>query len=349
MAAVSGACNAMDERAEDPNWSGSTGSGATGATGGMVQSGVSGSGAGPAIIMLPPAEPACSLPEAGTPVFSEQVFDYQKLFQRELYTWTTDEQITELREGQVLLTRTEREGLGPGYAFDVIAGIATQADLPMNQLAAYLASDAFAKARYAWPHPWATRMGWPGESYGNNLVRIVLREEAWIVSVRSGALEVRDAQDAVIPLEEALATPERIALIFFEKDGASGGPFCGGSFVDGANGYREYIVGNEAMIEEWSIATPEILAKLDSDLALLRTFLERIRNCPSPQDPIQWNLAVCCSWPFTDAASEFSVYEQSLAMPSPYYLPAPAEMVQLIETLESARFELDPLIVSPGG
>ncbi len=352
VAAITGACDALSDPPPDNQFTTTPGSAATGAGagGGTVPSGASGSGAGPAIVGITiPNEPSCSLPDAGTPVFSAQIFDYEHLFQRELYTWTTDEQIAELREGKLLLTRTEREGLGPGYAFDVLTGIAAYDTQPINQLAAYLAGEAFAKARYAWPHPWATRMGWPGESYGNNLVRILLREDAWIVSVRSGTLEVRDAQNAIITLEQALATPERIALIFFEKDSSSGGPVCGGSFVDGANGYREYIVGNEAMIEEWSIATPEILAKLDSDLTLLHTFLERIRNCPATEDPIAWNLEVCCSWPSTGIASEFSSYEQSLAMPSPYYLPAPAEMVELIETLESARFAPDPLIVSPGG
>jgi hypothetical protein len=347
VAAVSGACDSFSNKDGAPVTLGTGGAGNVGGASGAGGSSVLPQGGAGGSLVLPPSDPPCAIASADTPVFGEHVFDYANLFRRELYSWTTDEQIAELREGEVLLTRTEREGLGPGYAFDVIAGIAEAGDEAINQLAAYLSGDAFATARYAWPQPWATRMGWPGESYGNNLLRIVLREDAWLVAVANGTLRVFDAQANTVPLQEALATPERIAVIFFEKDHSAGGPICG-SFVGGGNGYREFIVGNEAMIEEWSVATADILQKLESDLQLLEQFLERIRDCPPGDDPVQWNLNVCCSWGFGAGVSEQAAYEQSLAMPSPYYLPAPAEMVALIETLESARFEPDPLIVYPG-
>jgi hypothetical protein len=130
--------------------------------------------------------------------------------------------------------------------------------------------------------------------------------------------------------------------------GGESGPICG-SFQGGGNGYREVIVGNEAMIEEWSLATADIRARLESDIAQLSQFLERIRVCPEGRDPRSWNLSVSCNWDFGTSATEFGAYEAALAMPSPLYLPAPAEIATLLDTLQGDLFDPDPLIVRPGG
>jgi hypothetical protein len=350
IVALSGACG----RIEDPGPEAASGaSGEHGASGGVAGLGAPSTGGSiqvGASAGAPVTPQGCSSFDASSAVFADQAIDYTMLFRRELYTWTSDEQIAELREGRVLLTRTEREGLGPGYAFEAIAAIARQGDGPMNRVAAHLAGPAFARARYAWPHPWATRMGWPGETYGDNLIRILLREDAWLARVEAGTIRVVDARDRPVPLEAALANPERIALIFFQKDASFGGPVCSGSFSgEGENGYREYIVGNEAMIEEWSIATPAILQKLETDIALLREFLRRIRECPPATDAFYWNRFVSCGWGRADPLSELSAYEEALAMPSEYYLPAPAAIEALIATLEGGVFEPDPLVIQPGG
>ncbi|HEV8246217.1 MAG TPA: hypothetical protein VGP93_10635, partial [Polyangiaceae bacterium] len=263
---------------------------------------------------------SCNLLEAGPPIFADSVIGLDAP-PVELYSWTTPEQIAEIRTGQVLLTRTEREGLGRGYAFDLLDAIAARSTDPSAALASYLAGEAFAKARYTWPHPWATRMGWPGESYGNELIRIKLKPDSWVVRILGESLNVIDLDNNPITLEQALATPERIAAIYFIKLGGESGPICG-SFQGGGNGYREVIVGNEAMIEEWSLATADIRARLESDIAQLSQFLERIRVCPEGRDPRSWNLSVSCNWDFGTSATEFGAYEAALAMPSPLYLPA---------------------------
>jgi len=340
IVALSGACGNVTRDPEPVPGDGASGAAgsAVSAKGGTVGLGGNGSSGSPGQSCPPPA-PA---------VFSEQVLSPAKVFRRELYTWTTDEQIAEVREGQVLLTRTEREGMGPGYAFEKIASMA-EGTGEVSELAAYLAGEAFARARFAWPHPWATRMGWPGESYGDKLVRMLLRQDAWLAIVQGDAIRVVDVDDNEVALSAALAAPERIAVIFFVRDATAGGPYCSGSFNGGGDGYREYIVGNEAMIEEWSIATPEILEKLESDIAMLREFLERIRACPPFVDTVDWNVSVCCQWGRDPGANDLIAYEESLAMPSPYYLPEEAQIEALIATLEAARFEPDPFVVRPGG
>ena len=314
--------------------SGATGSGASGGTGG--------------ISISPP--PSCTTDPPGL-ALCDQMVSAQALGYRELYSWTTPEQAAELRAGGRLLVVGQAEAPERGYAFTVIDELAAAGTGPGEALLARL-SELFENSRYAWPHPWATRMGWSGESYGGELLRIVLKEEAWIASVRRGAVSVVDLENQPVPLEQALASPERLAAIFFEKDAASGGPECiSGSFLysSGSGGYREFIVGSEAMIEEWSLGTAEIRGRLDADIARLRTFFERVRGRSASSADAGWNARVLCAWEFGGTASEAAVYERSLAIPSDLYAPTPANLAALIETLSGDLFDPNPLVVTPGG
>jgi hypothetical protein len=96
-----------------------------------------------------------------------------------LYTWTTREQIEELVQGRELLTRTESPVRGSAYYDQVLAERAAQGD----PLAQKLRTTAFARARHAWPNPWATLLGWPGESYGDQPpCGAPARQRPWICS-----------------------------------------------------------------------------------------------------------------------------------------------------------------------
>jgi hypothetical protein len=209
--------------------------------------------------------------------------------------------------------------------------------------------ERFAKGRYGWPEPWATRMGWPGESYGGNLLRIVLRPEAWLVVIAHGSLRVLDLQNQPIELATALASPERLGAILYNKDEFEDGPQCG-SFGGGTGGYREFIVGNLAMVEQWSLSTQEIRDRLSANLAQLTRFFGAIRACPIPTNPDAWNVRVVCGWPFHLEApyTEISAYEAALAIPSDNYLPAPERIARMIDTLQGDLFEPDPMLVTPG-
>ncbi|HXK17414.1 MAG TPA: hypothetical protein VNG33_06420, partial [Polyangiaceae bacterium] len=149
----------------------SNGGAASGGTGGAAANAGVGASAGGPVLLVPAAPPTfCTLPVTDMPVFAEHAISNRTPARRELFTWTTAEQIQEIRAGSVLMTRTERDGLGPGYAMQVLTTLAgctacipSQADAVA--LAALLSGPAFAKARYAWTEPWATRVGWPGETY----------------------------------------------------------------------------------------------------------------------------------------------------------------------------------------
>jgi hypothetical protein len=328
--------------------------GSGGSSSSADQGGLSLSSAGTAIgIMIPKP---CQLANTGEPVFAARALRSAAPARRELFTWTTAEQVQELRAGSVLLTRTEREGLGPGYAMEVLAELAARGETsdPLEAdsraLARLLSGPAFSKARYAWSEPWATRVGWPGESYGDKLVRLVLRPDAWLARYSSGNVDVVDMNNAPVAATEVLAHPERLAGVYFVRDGGAGGPRCGGSFRGGDDGYREFIIGNESMIEEWSLGTPEIRARIESDIALVKEFFDRVRPCPPNQEAHDWNLSVVCSWSYgaEPVPTELGAYQGALAMPSPGYFPQPSALVVLIEALQKSLFEPDPFVVEPG-
>jgi hypothetical protein len=283
--------------------------------------------------------------QQSTPVFKDQVVGVP--FALELYSWTTAEQVNEIRAGKVLLTRSEREGLGPGFAFAQLQQFSSIQG-PQGELAALLTSEPFAKGRYAWPNPWATRMGWPGETYGNQLLRMVLKPEAWLAVFRRGTLSVLDSAQQEVSVADALANPGRLAGFYFIKDAASGGASCG-TFSGGGSSYREFIVSNESMIEEWSLGTEAIRQRLLDDIARLEVYFARMRACPERRAALDWNVDVACAWQSGAVPSfEQDSYEGALSMPSPAYLPAPAELAGLIDTLRADVFEPNPFVVRPG-
>jgi hypothetical protein len=300
---------------------------------------------------IPPVVTTCSPTPNEVPVFAGRTVSNQAPVAKVLYSWTTPEHVAELRRDRQLLIRSEQAGKGRGYAFDVIAELGRA--LPttsVSELAKRLSTDLFPKIRYAWPHPFATRMGWPGEDYGNQLLRIVLKDEAWTARVMERDIVVFDSAGVPVPLPMALATPQRIGAIFFVKDGGAGGVSCSGSFGPSPGGatYREFIVGSEAMIEEWSLGTEEILQELGSNIASVSEFLRRMRVC-APVFPA-FNLTVACEWRAGQSSldEEVSSYLRALALPSDYYLPRATELATIVDTLEGDLFEPDPLIVVPG-
>jgi hypothetical protein len=115
-------------------------------------------GGGNQIVLGPP--PCAATPLQGQPVFYDQIFNTARVARRQLFSWTTPEQAAALRQDRILFSRSERPGLGPGYAFEVIRQIGKfPSASEQGQLAAILGGALFEKARYAWPEPWATRMG----------------------------------------------------------------------------------------------------------------------------------------------------------------------------------------------
>lgn len=320
------------------------GAGAPGASGATI---VPGGGAGVGAAPTNPTNPTqdCDLYTSDLRFLDEYAVDNAAPVGRELYTWTTPEQMAELRAGSPLLTRAERPGMGAGVAFEVLSTLTTNAPTAEErELALTLTGEAFSRARYAWPHPWATRMGWPGESYGGELVRVVLREEAFLVLVRSTGLSVVDMTGAPVPIVEAILQPGRIAGFFFVQLAERSDFACWGSFFGGGGGFREFIIANAAMVQEYSGGTQEILSKLQAEISMLERLLPLTEHCPA-QDAHAWNIIVACTWESMQPPSPSDPYQRAIAIPSPNYFPEEAPIRAMIETLKADLFELDPFAV----
>jgi hypothetical protein len=278
-------------------------------------------------------------------LFAEQVVS-EVGKQRVFYSWTTDEQVAELRAGGELFSRSERPGMGRGLLFTELATLA-EASTPEGTLADVLGQQTFAKARFAWPNPWATLLGFPGESYGNQLLRIELKADAWIAYLDAGELSVVDAQNQPVSLEDALASPERIGAIYYQSAAQAGSAYCG-SFSHGAVGFREFALGNIDMVARWSLATPEITARLEADLEVLRTFEERLVCLSLTTTPADWADQVGCTWGRDPRRDLLGDYDFALGLPSELYWPSPENIAALISAVEASLPTGDPLSVTPG-
>jgi hypothetical protein len=314
-------------------------------SGGQSQGSAGTSGSGGAKVIDLGGGPDC----ATTHLFMDQVVRSSEVGQqRVFYSWTTAEQVAELRAGGDLFSRSERPGMGRGLLFDELAARAESSAGTDGELADILVNQTFAKARFAWTNPWSTLLGFPGESYGDQLLQLVLKPEAWIAYLDEEGLRVYDATNEFVPLQTVLASPERVGAIYHvSNEGARDSPYCG-TFSQGSVAFREFALGNLQMIAGWSLATPEISERLQSDLTALRAF-ESDLACQRAPDQSEWADDVACLWavpPYGRYSLEN--YNAALGLPSELYWPSPENIAALIAAVEASLPTGEPLSVTPG-
>ena len=271
--------------------------------------------------------PAWTGPDQGEDEVMRKLAPYAvtdgSLARRVLYTWTTREQVAELEKDHVLLTRAESPQHGGSY-FDQMLHVRALAKDPLAEM---LRTTPFARARYAWPAPWATLFGIGGESYGDRLIRITLKPEAWIAVFMTSKkdLEVRDLSGKTVPTSEALAHPERIAGVYFLHDTPKTGYAASMAGASERIGYREYVLCNESMIDSWSIRTPEIREELLAGAAALRGLARQLFLHPQRREVtgIRWNVSVVKeTFHLAEPVqTPLGLYEASLAFPFGLYEP----------------------------
>jgi hypothetical protein len=267
--------------------------------------------------------------------------------QRVLYSWTTDEQVEELRNGGELFSRSERPGMGRGLLFTDLAALAAADTTPAAQLAAKLEGEVFAKARFAWPNPWATLLGVPGESYGTQLLRIELKSEAWIALLNPQGLAVFDRDGQAVDLAQALANPSRIGAIYYQAAGDPNVTCEAGTFTRRALGFREFAVGNLAMVASWELATPQITERMRADIRELGA-LEKELACVSLGAESEWEHDAICQVGESFGGPSLANYNAALGMPSYLYFPNRENLEALIAALEASLPSGEPLSVTPG-
>ncbi|MBL8950569.1 MAG: hypothetical protein JNK82_07330 [Myxococcaceae bacterium] len=237
----------------------------------------------------------------------------------ELWTWTTSEQIRGLEKWGLLFTRAERPDVGKGYAFEVLAKWKDDATAQL------LLSERFEKGRFVWSNPWATCLGFGGESYGPELVRIELKPGSVLsrFSSRSGP-------------PEAVNDAARLAGFHFENESADlNGTHCSTFRGDGA--WREIYVGDEQRVAGWSRKSRAISARLERDISFLSRLSRDAAGLKVP-DVCSWLASVKQAWR-GEGSGALAEYARQLAFASPEYRPTPENLRRIIAVLQ-ARLRL---------
>jgi hypothetical protein len=265
--------------------------------------------------------------------------------QRVLYSWTTDEQVAELRAGAELFSRSEKPGMGRGLLFDTLATRTSSMDPVEAELAGRLGTEVFAKARFAWPNPWATLLGLDGEDYGTQLLRIELKPEAWIAYLGSEGLTVFDAEEQPVALSTALVTPERIGAIYFVAE-SDDGVRCD-TFSNRGVGFREFALGNISMVARWSLDTAEIKERLQTDIDRLGQLKKEV-DCLRLDMTGNWPINLQCQWTYLNpATTSLDSYYFALGLPNDLYIPTQENLEALLAALEMIMPTGEPLAVTP--
>jgi hypothetical protein len=191
---------------------------------------------------------------------------------RDLFTWTTATQVDAMRSSRVLLVATANAG-GPPSPFVWLAARLSRRPGPAGALGALLSSDPrFLRRRYAWTAGFATVLGLSGKRYGNELVAVRLRADALVVALapeRNPPVAVRDLAQHEVPLDRALDQAGRIGAVYHVRTGK-----------DVPTPFREYVLVNEAAIERWAVGTPDVLAEVEAEAALLRDLQAALGTSP---------------------------------------------------------------------
>jgi hypothetical protein len=280
------------------------------------------------------------------PILSTQTVNSNLPGRVELYALVTDAEAEALRGGGPLVPPAAPMTAQSDAVklLDKILPVATAARKPVIEAL----KPRFLSVRRAWPNPWALRLvDHPGSEH-MNIVRLVLRSGAWIARITDGSIAVVDTNNATIGPELVAANPEQVAAIFYEVNQQN--YLTVGGLNACEEGRREFVIGDDAMIEEWSLGTPDILTRLDEDLILLEEFFKVARNCGAMTLPSGSFRAttVCTSWMSYNVFSELSAYVWSLSTPNELYKPSPQNLASLIEALQGDRFEPnDEYVVNP--
>jgi hypothetical protein len=292
-----------------------------------------------------PLDP-CALDRSvsSTPIFTKQAVSNQLPVRPELYAQMTDAEVVALKQGGSLIPPAPltpavsplTSVLNATYAIST-----TERRELINKLL-----PRFKATRALWPNPWALRLiDHPGTEHMNT-VRVVLNKDAWVVRIFDGTPPtVVNVNNGIVSIDDANAHPERIAAIYYVFDDRA----PGNTAAQCETGKRELALGNEAMVDEFSIGTPEILERLNSDIDALTAFFNVARPCASVErgSGTFHAFTVCQSWRFFSASTEYSAYQWALANPMELYKPKTQNLATLIDALKDDRFEPDPFVGTP--
>lgn len=282
------------------------------------------------------------------PLLRKDVVLHTAPARRRLFTWTTRDQIVELARDKVLLTRTVSPIHGPAYYDQVVADRAAAGDA----LAQKLHTAVFARSRFAWPSPWPTLQGWPGETYGEELIAVALKAEAWTLKLSTSkpGWEAFDLDNRPVAIADVLLHPERIGAVYFVHDSPARGYARTNAGPAERAAYREYVLCNEAMIESWSIGDKLNAVTIEASAnAMERLAAELPSRAPRPPSVEAWNAEVATAvWPGPEAIAALDqTYEAAISFPNENYLLTPENIRALARRLRGITVREPSLVHFP--
>lgn len=280
--------------------------------------------------------------------FARHAVALPNIAQCTLYTWTKLEQIEALQKDPTLLTKSESPENGTSFFEQILEQRAQMKD----PLAKLLRTEPFARQRYAWTAPFATRIGIGAESYGDELIQIVLKPDAWFVILKMSSSEIAvvDANNKPISKADALAHPERLTAAYFVQDQPVTGYRASMAGPNERLGYREYVLFNESMIASYSVGTPEIAAELENETRALERLLGYMKTHETHIDYWQkWMVEVATkTWESpTDGQLPIKAYEAALAFADFPYYPTNGTLGVLIDNLRKLKLRDKPFTHVP--
>jgi hypothetical protein len=292
-----------------------------------------------------------SLPQACTvdspvasPTFSKQVVSNQLPARQDLYVQLTDDELVAFKRSGNLLPDAPSTPATASPLSNLLGQLLSSASDLRRPLVQELIN-RFKVTRATWPNPWTLRLVDHVGSEHMNPVRIHLKDDAWIARIVDGTLAIVDVKNAIVSVTAATAAPQRIAAIYYTTDDR-----IPGAVASCDTGKRELALGNEAMVESYSLGTTDILNRMNSDIAALEALFMVSRPCALvDKGGVSFrSYTVCQTWRFFDASTEYLAYQWALSNPSDLYKPTSQNLATLIEALKNDRFEPDPFVGAPG-
>lgn len=303
----------------------------------------------PSVSFVEPTSPAASITPPITPPITpaapltlEQRLDKRAVTdehyaRKELYSWTTPDQITKLRETKTLLVATAKTRGAPSPYSRLLTNLANGSG-PGREIARLLSEHpGLTKRRYAWPSPFATAVPLGERSYGHALIHIVLKDEAYLAKLDpldKEPFSFVDANDKSVASSDVLAHPERLAAVFHVRRKPDGGPR-----------FREYIVCNEAMVASWSVGTPHDRDIVTEDATLIAALLQSPLVTALGKDA---QLDAATAWARkSNTPILLDAWRAALAFDSPKYKPSPKNLETIAESLAAYDAAGEPLEHKP--
>jgi hypothetical protein len=290
-----------------------------------------------------PAAEACLLDSSkgAMPVFWGQTVLNASIARREVYIYVNDAEAALLRESKTLFWSDAQSALRSAVSSLLSARLNTASAEQKPLLNAL--QQRFKNPRSSWPNLWALRLVKNPGSEHMNPVRIVFREDAWFGRITDQAQPVIvDIQNQIVSPQAAALEPARVAALFVVATPQTSAPYnC-------EQGFRDFAIPDERMIESWSLGTAEILERLDADVQLLTDLFGVVRSCSTvDKGGMTFHSNICNAWSSFGATTEYMAYGWSLANPAELYKPTTQNLLGLVDALKSDRFEPDPFVVEP--